>query len=280
MNLKKHLNKNLVFILTVLIFSLLVISCSKKGKNDKLVAKVNKTVLTEDDLKIALSNDPNKGKIREEFIHDWIEKEVLFQQAVENGILDDQEYKSVVERNKRELAATMFLNKIVDEKKIDVTEDEEKNYFDSNKNEYNLIDDIYNVDLIHFNNFDKAVQFRTKLMETNWNTSLIFFRGEQSIIETETQRLLYQYQIQPITLLRIINNLVPNEVSVVVETEPGKFTVAQLITKYNKDTTPSFEIVKDKVRERLLMIKKKEFLKEYIDKLIEEHNTEVIRYSE
>ena len=37
---------------------------------------------------------------------------------------------------------------------------------------------------------------------------------------------------------------------------------------------------KNKMRERLIMILKKEFLKKYIDKLIEEHNTEVMRYSE
>ena len=81
-------------------------------------------------------------------------------------------------------------------------------------------------------------------------------------------------------MLRVITTLYVNEVSVVLETEPMKFTVVQLLEKVGKDFIPPLDMVKDNVKERLLIIKRNQYIKEYIDKLIEDHNLEIERYSE
>jgi hypothetical protein len=58
------------------------------------------------------------------------------------------------------------------------------------------------------------------------------------------------------------------------------FTVVQLIEKLDRDSVPSFDVVKNEVYNRLVMIKNKEYVKQYIDKLISSHNLEIERYSE
>jgi hypothetical protein len=136
------------------------------------------------------------------------------------------------------------------------------------------------VNIIYFNDFDKAVQFRNIVIDANWNSSLNKYRMESSIISNATSQLLYKYQIQPLSLLRTVNNLQKDEVSLVIETEPSKFALVQLIEKLGKDSIPSFDDAREEVKERVTMIRRKEFLRTYIDKLITEHNLDIKRYSE
>jgi hypothetical protein len=280
MNLKKRLSKIVISTAALVCLLFLAAACSKKEKSNSIVAKVNDTILTEDDLNVALSQERNSGKYREEYIQNWIEREVLSQQASKKGIQDDAQFKFIADQNKKELTVAMFINKILDENNIEITDDEIKSYYESNKEDFRLPDNAYLLNRIYFNNFDKAILFRNNVLNTDWNRALNVFNGEQSLVESSLQKLYFQYQIQPITLLRIVNNLQDGETSIILETEPMKYAVVQLISKYDSNSIPPIEVIKDRVKERLTIIKKKEYLKNYIDKLIAEHNTEVVRYSE
>ena len=262
----------------VLSFSLT--NCSKKEKPAKYVAKVNKSVLTEEDVNLALADERYKNLYREEFINSWIKTEVLFQEAADKGILNEREYKSLYERSKKELAAALFIQKIMTEKSIEPTDDEIIQYYNQNKDDFKFIDDAYKINQIQFNNYDIAVQFRNALIENEWDRAFNKFRNEKSIVEYSQNKLLFKYQIQPVSLTRIIPNMALNEISVVIETEPMKYSVVQLIDKYVKDTIPHLELVKEDVKKRLAIVKKNQYLKEYIDKLIADHNSEIVRYSE
>jgi len=279
-NSVKHLRSNNYYIIIIIAFALTQYGCSKKEKPTKYVAKVNKSVLTEDDIKSALSEERNKGIYREEYINNWIQTEILFQEATSKGLLNDGEFQSLLDRTKKELASALFIRKIVDENKIEPTDDEVKKYFDTNKDDFKQVDDAYKINEIQFNDYNKAVEFRNSLLETEWNRALNKYRNDQSIIGLQPQKLLLKYQIQPATLLRVITTLGLNEVSVVLETEPMKFTVVQLIEKISKDYIPPLDMVKNEVKERLSVIKRNQFIKEYIDKLIADHNLEIERYSE
>lgn len=280
MNSLKHSKNNFTSAATFFVFSFLMLGCSKEEKSDIYVAKVNESILTEEQVRLALSDERNKGKYRSEYIHDWIETEVLFQEALKNGTLDEKEFNAILERSKKQLAAAMLINKVLDENKIELTDDEVQKYFERDKEDFKLVDDAFRLNIVRFGNFDKAVKFRSILMETDWNKAINAYRGDQSILSNEAYRLLYQYQIHPLDLLRIVNNLQPGEVSIVLETEPMKFTVVQLVEKLNKGITPPLDAVKNEVIERLLVIKRKEFIRNYIDKLIADHNLEIKRYSE
>ena len=279
MNLAKRSNKqiNIAFVLYFVFIG--AFGCSKNEKSDKYVIKVNDAVLTEEQIKLALSDKRNSGKLRSEFIQEWIEKEILFQEAVKNGIVDEKEFRSIMEQSKKELAASMFINKIMDQENTEPSEDEIQQYFENNKNDFKLNDDMFRVNIVYFDNFDKAVQFRNTVIETSWKNGLNMYRNVSSII-AERDQLISRYQLQPLTFLRSVSALQKDEISLVIETEPAKFAVVQLLEKLGKDLIPPLEVVKEEVKTRLTIIKKKEILKKYIDKLIVDHNLEIKRYSE
>ncbi len=278
MNLVRHIRINNYLIIIIFAFALTLFGCSKEEKPSKYVAKINKSVLTEEDLKSALKDERNKGIYREEYINNWIKSEILYEEAADKGLLNDAEFKSLLDRTKKELASALLVRKIADENKIEPTDDEIKKYFDSNKDDFKLVDDAYIFNEINFNDYNKAVEFRNSLLETEWNRALNQYRNDQSVIELQSKKMLLKYQIQPTTLLRVITTLDVNEVSVVLETEQKEFTVVQLLEKFGKDLIPSLDMVKTEVKERLSIIKRNQYIKEYIDKLIADHNLEIERY--
>ena len=66
-NLVRHIRINNYLAVLIFAFALTQFGCSKEGKPSRYVAKVNKSVLTEDDLKSALKEERNKGNGKESY---------------------------------------------------------------------------------------------------------------------------------------------------------------------------------------------------------------------
>lgn len=280
MNYVTRSSRKIDYFFVICLFLLGVAGCSKGEKSDKYVAKVNESVLTEEQVNTGLLETQNKGKYRSEFINSWIENEILFQEAQKEGVTNEKEFNTTLDRSKKELAAAFLINKILADNNVEVKDEEVVKYYDESKNDLKLDDDAFRLNVAHFNDFDKAVQFRNKLIETDWINALNSFQNDQSLTASESAVLRYKYQVEPIILLKQLSDMQPNEVSAVLQIEPSYFTVVQVIDKLYKDSIPPLEYVQNEIKERLLVIKRREFVKNYIDKLISNHNLEIVRYSE
>ncbi len=263
----------------LILLTLTFCKCYSEEKEAKGIVQVNNAVLTEEILDSALSDKKNHGRFREEYIQNWIETEVLYQEAVKDGILDDKEYQSIVEQSKKRLAASMFIDKQLSDDDIDPTNDELVKYFEENREDFHLNNDAYKINIAVFNNIDMAVNFRSILLESDWNQSINAFHKEQGLLGESENYIVNSYELFPVILNKTVNNLEINEISI-VETEPSKFTVVQLLERLNKGAIPPFESVRNRVKEQYLVLKHKEFVRSFIDKLIEDHNIEIKRYSE
>jgi len=185
-------------------------------------------------------------------------------------------FSNVVKRISRFIAS----EKIVGRYKIEMTDEDVNKYYEDHKEEFKLADDVYLINVIEISSFDKAVEFRNKLIESDWSKAESNIKNDPAVLSKEMMRVYYRYQVQPVSLLRAVSNLDVNEVSVVVETEPSKFCIVQMIAGYAANSIPPLNVVKDEITARLSAIKEKDFLKDYIDKLITDHNPEIVRYSE
>lgn len=275
-NFMKHLNNK--HYLVILFFLIFLSACSKKKELSREIVRINDAVLTEDDLQRALSEKSNNAKLREQFINEWIEKEVLYQKAVEEGITKEKEYNFIIERTKKELAGALLIKKILSENSTEPDEDELKMFYESLKEDFRLMDDLYRINKIYFNNFDDALKFRTTLIESDWNKTLNVFKNITSIIKYESGEFYYGYQLQPANLTKIVSFMNPGEVSIIIEIEPNHFAIVQLIEKIKKDEIPPFEVIKSRVKERYMVVKNKEFIQNYIKELVSDYDVEIKRY--
>lgn len=256
----------------------LAVACSEEQKSEKIVVKVNEAVLTKNMLDSALSAKANSAKLKDEFINDWIETEVLYQEAVKDGVLDEDEFVTLLNRSKKELASTLYIKKLLEENEQTPDDDEVAKYFNDYKNDFLLKDDLFKLNFMRTADFDKAVQARNRIIESSWDKAKDFFRTDSTL--TFSSENLYRDELQSAILLRVVNSLMVNETSIVMEIEPGFFSVIQLAAKYPSDSIAPYEIEKENAKKRLLILKQKEFVKEHIKKLVAEHNLEIERYTE
>ncbi len=273
--------KNFKKLLRISICSLILISsfgCSKKETKENEVVRIKDAVLTDVQIDSLLAGNLYSNKFREEFINDWIRHEVLFQEAKAQGILDNKKYQLILEQSKKELAAAFLIDKLIQDASISVSDEEINTYFESNKGFFALKDDLCKINIAEFNSFDKASNFRSSLLESSWQISSREFLTDSSNVLKENE-LVNQFQLQPLIMLRIVKNMIPNEVSIIIQTEQSKFAVVQLVQKFYKDSIPPLEIVKNDVKEKLLISKHKDYVKDYIENLISQHDLEIKRYN-
>ncbi|KAF0152608.1 MAG: hypothetical protein FD143_924 [Ignavibacteria bacterium] len=270
-----HSKNRLGFVFLALLFSY---SCREEQKSDKIVVKLKESVLTKTMLDSALSSSANSAKLKEEFINDWIETEVLYREAINEGIQDNTEYISLVNRSKKELAGTLYIKKLVADNELIPSDNEVEEYFNNYKEDFKLKEDLYKLFFLRTSFFEKAVQARTKILESGWNKTKDFFRTDSTLTFSSVN--LYKSEIEPVVLLRVINSLITNETSIILETEPGIFVIVSIEEKFAADSIPPFEVAKERAKNLLTALQQKEFVKEHIKKLVEEHNLEIERYTE
>ncbi len=264
--------------LLVLFLLLLLSDCSEEEKETKSIAQVNGAVLTEHDLNAAVEGYGKNNRFKEEYINNWIKTEILYSEAVDNGILNEKDFISIVEQSKKNLAVSLYLNKLLDENQFVPSNEELLKYYNDQADDFRLDTDAFSYNICEFGNFDKAVQFRSILLESDWNKAINAFRDDADLKYSADNQLKSDYLLQPQILLNAVNMLLPNEVSIVLQTGATNYTIVQLIEKYNKGDLPPYEAVKQKIKNQFVVLKQKEFIQNYVEKLVEVHNIEIKRY--
>jgi len=272
--LTKLLNQiNEAFLITFTAVSL--ISCGKESSQKNFVARVNNSYLTSEELASMIDTNKASNFYKNEVIRNWINKEILYQTAVKDGILKEDKFKSVIEDSKKELAASFLIKKLYEDEKVSYSLNDLEDYYIQHTNEFARFYDSYLINMIAFSDEDKAVQFRSIVLESDWENALTVFKGDTSIKKIRTNQLLYDYEIHPVTLLRVVTDLNPNEISIVLKDENGNFTVIQEVQQFKKGTIPPFEVIKPEVVDRFVAEKKEALIKNYIKELYSNNDIEI-----
>ena len=274
MNCEAHLNKTLtkiLFLFGVLVFA----ACSKEQKKDDFVARVNESYLTREDF-ASLADTANLNSAqKEQLIKNWIYQEVLFQAADKEGITTREDYLNIVNKSSNELAAAMLIDDYVSKEKINYSDEDLIDYYESNKNYFRLNTDAYLINKVTFNNEDNAIKFRSLALDSEWKKAVSAFVNDSSLIINTESDLVEESNIYPVQLSRIIKDFYPGEISIVITNKPGYYSIVQLLNKLGKESVPPLEIIKTKVEKRFLAEKKKELVEEYLKNLYSQNEIEI-----
>lgn len=248
--------------------------CSKEAPKKDYVARVNGSYLTADEMN-SLIDSTRQDSYKNEIIRNWINKELLYQKALNEGIANDEDFARVLKNARKELAVTLFLEKLYSKEMVNPSEVEIENYYNQNKSDYRLFYDAFVINKIEFRDENKAIKFRAALLAGNWDKTLNVYKKDPSIIDVKTGQLYYEYELQPAALTRIVKELNTDEISIVFSEEKDVYTVVQLVQKFTRGTVPPFIYIKGLVQKRLDAEKKEEFLKNYIKELYSKNDIEV-----
>jgi hypothetical protein len=274
MNCEKHLNKKVTN--TILLTGLLVfLSCSEETKKTDYIARVNETYLTREEF-ASLADTMNLNPLqKDQLIKNWIYNEMLFQTARDKGITNREEYKNYIDKSAKELAGAMLIKEIAESEEINYTDEDLANYFEKNKNYFRLNINSYLINKISFDKEDKAIKFRSLALESDWESSVNIFSSDSSMLRNKNAGLIEENNVYPLQLSRIIKDLYPEEISIVITEKPEYYSVVQKITNFDKDSVPPFEIIKTKVAQRFISEMKRKVIENYLKELYSENEIEI-----
>ncbi|UCH64451.1 MAG: hypothetical protein JSW63_07385 [Ignavibacterium sp.] len=275
MSFKKHLVKKKKISL-LFIAAILLSGCVEEKKEEDYVARVNDAYLSTKELKELIDTTSARTFYKSEVIRNWINRELMFQKAVEEGILEEEKYKSLIKNSERELAAALLINQYVSGEKISFEPADLSSYFEENRDEFKLAKNAYLLNIIHFSDEDRAVEFRSGFLTNGWDSTLVNFEGDSTIIDVWNKMLLNEQDIFPPTVLRVVKRLHPPEISIVISEGSGYYSIVQVLGKYMKGSLPPFNVIRDEIEIRYLAEKRNKLIEDYIEKLYSTNEIEVI----
>lgn len=273
--MKKLLNQIKPEFICLFFTAVFFYSCGKEKPETEYIARVDNSYLTEEEMAADLgTSNPHSSK-KDEYIRNWIETELLFKEAVDEDINQEEAYIRAVNKSQKELAKALLIEKAVADEAIEIKNLELEEFYNKTKNEFELFDDHFLFNIITFSDEDKAILFRSTLIESDWNKATNVFTGDASILYEKEKEFLNINQINPYSVLIVIQELLPDEVSIVLNTGDDKYSVIQLIKKYNIGEIPELELIKTNVVERLTIVKTKQVIRDYIKGLYSKYHIEV-----
>ena len=192
------------------------------------------------------------------------------------GILNKDDYKRLVQNSGKELAGALLLDSYISSVKINFEQRDLINYFNENSNDFKLADNSYLLNIIHFSNEDRAVEFRSLVLDSDWQKAMNIFYGDSAILNSRNEVLLKEQNISSIKVLRVVKGLHPLEISIVISDREGYYTVVQVLKKFSIGSIPPYNAIMQDVEKRYLAEKRKELLENYIKELYSENEIEVI----
>ncbi len=274
MNCEKHLIKTITN--TILFCGLLVFTgCSKEIRKDDYLARVNESYLTREEFASLVDTSNLSLEQKDQIIKNWVYNEMLFQKAVEEGITERDDYKRILKNSNRQLAAAMLLEEYALMEDLDYSDEELYNYYLMNKNYFKFSTDSYLINRVYFTDENKAIKFRDLALQKDWDEAINIFFKDSSIQNNPASQLVDENNIYPLQLSRIIKDLYPQEISLVITEKPGYYSLVQMLHSFLKDSVPPFDVIKTIIQKRFVAEKKNKIIEDYLIALYSQNEIEI-----
>jgi hypothetical protein len=96
-----------------------------------------------------------------------------------------------------------------------------------------------------------------------------------TLLIIESNQLFLSYEINPAPLYRLVKELYPQEISIVISSKPGYYTVVQLLERLTDGSVPSYEYAEQNAKERVIAIKRQALLNNFIKELYSKSKIEI-----
>lgn len=248
--------------------------CKPAESEEEYVAIVGDSKLTKKQVENELRGLPLNPKYEKEFINEWIETEILYQTAIKNNIVNRKDFNFIIEKTKKELAASLAIQEYINSHPIQISQAELEDYFFKNRKNFEFSDDAYVLNLVSFKEEDKAIDYRNFALNQGWGKALSNLND--SIIIENNQNKIYQLShIQSKKIIRVLGELLLNEISPIIKTEQENFIIVQLISKIEKNTVPEFKFISEQVEKIYRIQKQRELIRTYISQLLSEEKVKI-----
>ncbi len=261
-------------------FIAVFLGCSREGPSRPYVARVGPVELREDDLAGgADSLARSRGKSMA-FINEWVVSELLYQEAQRRGMADSDQLRKQLEATRKRLAVEALLEKEVYGGGADDVHDEDITaYFKKYISSFTLREDVARVSYALFSERDEANQFRASILRgSSWEDAVAVCQRDSvhgaGLRAVARNQYFTQATLFPDELWKLARTLPKEEVSYAVKTAAGYYVLTVHGIRHLGET-PEFEFVREEVRERLLIERRRARYEQLVSDLRSRHKVEV-----
>lgn len=247
------------------------------------MARVGNAYLAQEEVTSAIGADlsADRQRLAQEYVDSWITSQLLYQEAVREGVGEDDEVKQQIEQMRQRLIIGKYLTKVVytdDASSID--EAEIKKRFDSESADFVLREDIVQISAVLFSERDAANAFRTPILSgSSWGETLSKFQNDPvqrlQIVQVIDHQYFSKSALYPEELWKLARTLPIGQTSFAVKTDLGYY-VMQVYTLKKQGELPPLEYVRDEIRQRIILGKRKEAYELLLQNLRTKTSVEVV----
>lgn len=274
MNCAKRLHNTISNILLLSVF-FSISSCSEKREKEDYIARVNDSYFTREDLASLVDTSGLTSEEKHKLIKSWVYNEILFQSAESEGITSEDDYLKIINDSKKKLAGSLYLNKIIDGKDFEISDDDLLSYYNKNKLYFKADETFFKLNRIYFNDESKAIKFRNTAIETSWQSALNSFSNDSSVVKKTESQIIKESHLFPVQIAKILKDFYPQEISIVITEKPGYYSLTQFLDKYPKGTYLPFESIKENVSKRIKAEMKIKAIENHIKELYSKNDIEI-----
>lgn len=272
--------KSAVFYAVMLNVALLLTQCSSISEDsDSVVARVNQSTLTVDELEAELEATAlfaATPQMRKDRVSDWIRTELLYQEALRLNLDSDVKTVRDLERMHREHLANVVLEHMAADSAIVVSDEEVEAYFEGNRQEFVYLEPELRVSVIVLPDVTTARQVRNQLARRSATfEELARTRSiHPSSADGGDLGFLKRTDISDVSVQEIVFSLSAGQISRPVLSESGSF-IFRVVERREDGTLPPLDEVRDEIVNRVLRDKRRELVRLYVDALRQAANVEI-----
>ena len=242
------------------IFIFIHFSCSSKGGGEEsVVARVNETTLTKEQLSALAGSTVSDSRVLLLATNRWIEKTLLYNEAVKSGLKKDTEIIRRRDRFYKDLLVSSFLE-IQTKNKINITKKEVSSYYAKNKKSFTRPDDEIIIKHFVLPSNKESIKLK-KLLRGGVGAEI-----EKYVTKYGPQTsLLYRHTAESSAVGFVFSGSV-GDILGPKKNDEG-FHLFEILKKYKGGSDRGLELVYDEIYERLHKQKKEVLVASILDSL-------------
>lgn len=266
-----------------------LISCSKRAEKKNVIAMVGDESLSLDELMDEIPpqvrGNISKVEIRE-FVMNWINRQVLYQEALQRKLDEREDVERAFDRLKKELLVSRLTDETLDTE-VGVTDEEIAEYYESNKDAFTLEHSVVHAHHILLPEDQLTLAREVQRRLRNGEDAEIIY-NEVTLDSMNAWDWDWGYFSE-----NEVDNLIPDLANQIFRLKPGQVTppikseygyhVLKIIDKQEKGELQPLDQVKDEIRLKLETKKKNDryqrFLLQVKSKFSIRTNFELLRMS-
>jgi peptidyl-prolyl cis-trans isomerase C len=234
------------------VFTLLVLSnpgCHSKGESAQMAAKVGNAVLTREEVQKRMTLEGLNSDRENEFIENWIDEELLVQEARRQGIEKTDELKWEMEKIEKQYVINQLVEKTFSEK-IKLNDSNISDFYEKNKSLFLVEED--EVRLLHIMNKTQA-EAELTLQEIRAGKPFEQVARERSIDPFRAKGgdmgFVGRNDVIP-ELSKVAFILQEGGLSAILRSNQG-YHIIKVVKKHSKGETRDLSEVRDEISQRL-----------------------------